>query len=136
MSGSERLEPVFFAKKGKICISTTSAQPDELLEVQGAHLAAVWHHPCHPHPSTHPDKPRGTTTLTITTIALNHDDDWGSSPGRFFYRFFFLHFSYIYVLHISPIHIPTTIQAADIFTKPLKHQKIDVCIGLLGLQKM
>jgi hypothetical protein len=37
--------------------------------------------------------------------------------------------------HISPIHIPTTVQAADIFTKPLKRQKIDVCIGLLGLQK-
>jgi transposase InsO family protein len=37
--------------------------------------------------------------------------------------------------HISPIHIPTTAQAADIFTKPLKRQKIDVCIGLLGLQK-
>ena len=37
--------------------------------------------------------------------------------------------------HISPIHIPTTTQAADIFTKPLKHQKIDVCLGLLGLQK-
>ena len=37
--------------------------------------------------------------------------------------------------HISPIHIPTTAQAADIFTKPLKHLKIDICIGLLGLQK-
>jgi hypothetical protein len=37
--------------------------------------------------------------------------------------------------HISPIHIPTTVQAADIFTKPLKRQKIDVCLGLLGLQK-
>ena len=36
---------------------------------------------------------------------------------------------------ISPIHIPTTTQAADIFTKPLKRQKIDVCLGLLGLQK-
>jgi hypothetical protein len=37
--------------------------------------------------------------------------------------------------HISPIHIPTTSQAADIFTKPLKRQKIDVCLDLLGLQK-
>ena len=37
--------------------------------------------------------------------------------------------------HISPIHVPTTTQAADIFTKPLKRQKIDVCIDLLGLQK-
>ena len=37
--------------------------------------------------------------------------------------------------HISPIHIPTTVQAADIFTKPLKRFKIDVCLGLLGLQK-
>ena len=37
--------------------------------------------------------------------------------------------------HISPIHIPTTEQAADIFTKPLNRHKIDVCIGLLGLQK-
>jgi hypothetical protein len=36
---------------------------------------------------------------------------------------------------ISPIHIPTTVQAADIFTKPLKRQKIDVCLGLLGLHK-
>ena len=35
--------------------------------------------------------------------------------------------------HISPIHIPTTLQAADIFTKPLKHQKIDICLDLLGL---
>ena len=37
--------------------------------------------------------------------------------------------------HITPIHIPTTAQAADIFTKPLNRHKIDVCIGLLGLQK-
>ena len=37
--------------------------------------------------------------------------------------------------HISPTHIPTTTQAADIFTKPLKRPKIDVCLGLLGLQK-
>ena len=37
--------------------------------------------------------------------------------------------------HISPIHVPTTEQAADIFTKPLKRQKIDVCLGLLGLHK-
>ena len=37
--------------------------------------------------------------------------------------------------HISPIHIPTTSQAADIFTKPLKRQKIDVCLDLLGLRK-
>ena len=37
--------------------------------------------------------------------------------------------------HISPIHIPTTEQAADIFTKPLNRHKIDVCIGLLGIQK-
>ena len=37
--------------------------------------------------------------------------------------------------YISPIHIPTTAQAADIFTKPLKRHKIDICIGLLGLQK-
>jgi transposase InsO family protein len=36
---------------------------------------------------------------------------------------------------ITPIHIPTTLQAADIFTKPLKRQKIDVCLGLLGIQK-
>ena len=36
---------------------------------------------------------------------------------------------------ILPIHIPTTLQAADIFTKPLKRQKIDVCLDLLGLQK-
>ena len=37
--------------------------------------------------------------------------------------------------HISPTHIPTTEQAADIFTKPLNRHKIDICIGLLGLQK-
>ena len=37
--------------------------------------------------------------------------------------------------HIFPIHIPTTSQAADIFTKPLNRQKIDVCLVLLGLQK-
>jgi hypothetical protein len=36
---------------------------------------------------------------------------------------------------IAPIHISTTLQAADIFTKPLKHQKIDVCLDLLGIQK-
>src|SRR5277367_4314992 len=36
---------------------------------------------------------------------------------------------------ISPIHIPTTLQAADILTKPLKRQKIDVCLDLLGLRK-
>ena len=36
---------------------------------------------------------------------------------------------------ISPIHIPMTIQAADIFTKPLKCQKIDVCLDLLGIHK-
>ena len=36
---------------------------------------------------------------------------------------------------ISPIHIPTSLQAADILTKPLKRQKIDVCLDLLGLQK-
>ena len=37
--------------------------------------------------------------------------------------------------HISPQHIPTTLQAADIFTKPLKRQKIDVCLDLLGIHK-
>ena len=36
---------------------------------------------------------------------------------------------------ISPIHVPTTSQAADILTKALKRQKIDVCLGLLGLHK-
>jgi hypothetical protein len=36
---------------------------------------------------------------------------------------------------IAPIHISTTLQAADIFTKPLKCQKIDVCLDLLGIQK-
>jgi transposase InsO family protein len=36
---------------------------------------------------------------------------------------------------ITPIHVPTNAQAADIFTKPLKRQKIDVCLGLLGIQK-
>jgi hypothetical protein len=36
---------------------------------------------------------------------------------------------------IAPIHIPTTLQAADILTKPLKRQKIDVCLDLLGIQK-
>jgi hypothetical protein len=36
---------------------------------------------------------------------------------------------------ISPIHVPTSSQAADIFTKPLKRQKIDVCLDLLGLRK-
>ena len=37
--------------------------------------------------------------------------------------------------NITPIHVPTTSQAADILTKPLKRQKIDVCLDLLGLQK-
>ena len=36
---------------------------------------------------------------------------------------------------ITPIHVPTSLQAADIFTKPLKHQKIDACLDLLGIQK-
>ena len=36
---------------------------------------------------------------------------------------------------ITPIHVPTSLQAADIFTKPLKRQKIDVCLDLLGIQK-
>jgi len=37
--------------------------------------------------------------------------------------------------HISPIHIPTSLQAADILTKALKRPKIDVCLDLLGLRK-
>jgi len=31
--------------------------------------------------------------------------------------------------------VPAVLQAADIFTKPLTRQKIDVCLDLLGLQK-
>ena len=50
MSGSERLEWLFLAKKGNMVFHASR-------RARRAHLAAVWHHPCHPHPSIHPDKP-------------------------------------------------------------------------------
>ena len=55
----------FFAKKGNMVFHASRGARTP----RRAHLAAVWHHPCHPHPSIHPDKPWQLVWTVIVSVS-------------------------------------------------------------------